>query len=350
VSLRRVARSVLYLAALLGGALLAHLTAPAPLPLAQVTPLFAPERAHAAESMPSAIALEPVEKPTALEPQPLIEVPITPHRAPAAYGGGRIIEGKTFHRLIFFTFDDGPDRRTTPLLLDRLDAVGVKAAFFLTAGRIAGRNGMEREQANIAREIKARGHMIGSHTVDHLQLPLLDDAAATAQLTGAEDIFQRVLDLHPVLIRPPGGSRSPRIDALLAQHGYTTVLWNLGAADYQVKDAHDLLASFRKVLDWREREHAGRGGIVLLHDTYAWSVDAFQLIWAELWARNCRLLARGEELYDIVPDLEFFYEARGTATASTPAQPADPAEPVLAERQARLRVETKQRCSATDGF
>ena len=128
------------------------------------------------------------------------------------------------------------------------------------------------------------------------------------------------------------------------------MLWNLGAADYQVKNAHDVLEIFRKVLDWRERENAGRGGIVLLHDTYAWSVDAFQLIWADLWARNCQLLARGEELYDIVPDLEFFYEARGTATASAPAQPADPAEPVLAERQARLRAEAKQRCSATDGF
>jgi peptidoglycan-N-acetylglucosamine deacetylase len=344
VTVRRGARLLLYVTALLGGAVVAHLTAPAPSragQVEQVAPLLAPEHVYAAQITTSAKLAEPVQQAAAAAPARL---------APAAYGGGRIIDGKTSHRLIFFTFDDGPDRRTTPLLLDRLDAVGVKAAFFLTAARIAERNGMEREQANIAREIQARGHLLGSHTVDHLQLPLLDDAAATAQVAGAEDIFQRVLGFRPVLIRPPGGARSARIDELLAQRGYTTVLWNLGAGDYQVKSAPEVLDMFRRMLEWRERENGDRGGVVLLHDTYAWSVDAFQLIWADLWARNCRLLARGEELYDVVPDLDFFYQARGDATASTLAQPAEPPAALLAERQARLRAEAKQRCSATDVF
>jgi peptidoglycan/xylan/chitin deacetylase (PgdA/CDA1 family) len=304
----------------------------------ELPPILTPQRARAAEALSSA-------------PRPTTEGKEDPAiRAPAAYGGGRIIEGGTPHRLIFFTFDDGPDRRTTPLLLDRLDAVGVKAGFFLTAGRIAGRNAMEREQATLAREILARGHLLGNHTVDHMQLPLLDDNAALAQVIGAETIFKRVLGFRPVLMRPPGGARSARIDELLAQRGYTTVLWNLGAGDFQVKSAREVFDVFRKVLERRERESGDRGGVVLLHDTYSWSVDAFQLIWAELWARNCRLLARGEELYDIVPDLSFFYQARGTAPAGKVADPARPPARVLAERQTRLRAEAKQRCSATDGF
>ena len=326
-------RPVLYVAALLSGALVAQLRGP----------LDSPAHAAAAVPMPAAVHTPPAPEPT--PPAPLEPAP-TPAVEAAAYGGGRIIEGWTPHRLIYFTFDDGPDRRTTPLLLDRLDAVGVKAGFFLTASRIVGRDAREREQADLAREIVARGHNIGNHTVDHLQLPLLRDEAVIDQVERAEQIFQRVLGFHPLLIRPPGGARSPRIDDLLAKRGYTTVLWNLGAGDFQVKSASEVLKVFRGTLDRREQRGKHRGGVVLLHDTYAWSVDAFQLIWAELWERNCRLLARGEELYDVVPNLSFFHQPRGDDSASAIASPATPSPAVLAERQARLRAEAKLRCGA----
>lgn len=338
-----VVRAVWYVNALALGAVLAQFGGRTRAELAQTTAaavrsVLDPARAHAA-------ALEVQTSPEATEP--------TPPPKPAdstSYGRGRIIEGGTPQRLILFSFDDGPDRRTTPLLLDRLDAAGIKAVFFLTASRIAGRNAAEREQAQLAQEIVQRGHLVGSHTVDHLQLPLLDDTGATAQVLGAEEIFQRVLGFRPSLIRPPGGARSPRIDTLLAERSYTTVLWNLGAGDFQVKSANEVLDTFRKVLERRAREDGDQGGIVLLHDTYAWSVDAFQLIWAELWARNCRLLERGEELYDIVSDLQYFHQPRDGAPIGTVALPVRLPAALLEARQAKLRRETAQRCSAADGF
>ena len=268
---------------------------------------------------------------------------------PAAYGGGRIIEGSTPHRLIYFTFDDGPKRSTTPVLLDRLDAAGVKATFFLTASRLRGENTLERDQIAVAQEIVARGHTIGNHTVDHMQLPMLTDPQVIAQVEGAERLFDLALGFHPLLIRPPGGAHSPRIDELLADRGYTIVLWNLGAGDFQVKSPEEVLSQFISVLEWREREQGDRGGVVLLHDTHSWSVDAFQLIWAELQARNCKLLERGEELFDIVPDLSFFYEARDGAPATTRAASANPPPWQLAQRQERLRIETRRRCADRHG-
>jgi peptidoglycan/xylan/chitin deacetylase (PgdA/CDA1 family) len=340
-SIHGLQRVALYTAAVLSGALVAHLHGPLERPVQAAAPDHEVQPAPPFSAQPAVEATSEVET---LEP-----IPRAPEPAPTL-GGGRIIEGWTPHRLIYFTFDDGPDRRTTPLLLDRLDAVGVKAAFFLTASRILGRDAREREQAELAREIVSRGHALGNHTVDHLQLPLLGDAAATDQVARAEEIFERVLGFHPLLIRPPGGARSPRIDDLLAKRGYTTVLWNLGAGDFQVKSASEVLKLFRATLDRREQRGKHRGGVVLLHDTYAWSVDAFQLIWAELWERNCRLLARGEELYDVVPDLSFFYQPRADDSASALAAPANPPAQVLSERQAALRAEAKQRCGAAESF
>ena len=65
-------------------------------------------------------------------------------------------------------------------------------------------------------------------------------------------------------------------------------------------------------------------------------------------AQNCDLLARGEELYDIVDDPSFFFVPRGDAAPGTPAPAASVSDEVLAERQARLRVETAQRCGGAN--
>jgi hypothetical protein len=126
------------------------------------------------------------------------------------------------------------------------------------------------------------------------------------------------------------------------------MLWNLGAGDFQVDDATQVLELFRKVFERRERENGDRGGIVLLHDTYAWSVDAFELILADLQARNCELLAQGEELFDVVDDPALFFQARGEANPSVEAE-APTVEPAwLAARQARLRTRTATLCDGAD--
>ena len=258
---------------------------------------------------------------------------------------GRIIRGATPHRLILFTFDDGPDRATTPKLLDRLDAMGIRAVFFLTGSNLRGINVAERKNQAIARDAIARGHWVASHGMNHRQLPLLTDVEVMAEVVEVEKVFEQVLGQRPWLIRPPGGARSGRVDRLLANRGYTTVLWNLGAGDFQVNKAADVHATWRAVMERREAQ-GERGGIVLLHDTYSWSVDAFQLIVNDLLARNCELLAKGEELFDFVDDPALFFQARAEADASSEANPATLTAAVLESRQAKLREETRQRCAS----
>ena len=97
-----------------------------------------------------------------------------------------VITGATPHRLILFTFDDGPNRHTTPRLLDYLDAAGVRGVFFVTASRIVGETRRQRIQQDIARDIVERGHMIGNHTLDHEELPALDTAQVQAQIIAEE--------------------------------------------------------------------------------------------------------------------------------------------------------------------
>jgi len=297
----------------------------------------------AAATAPPPLRIEIVPAPS--PPAPALEAPRRTTLG-ETYRDGLVITGATPHRIILFTFDDGPDRRTTPVLLDRLDAAGVHAVFFLSCARLRGTIPAEREQIAIAQETARRGHIVASHTCDHIQLPILDDVGVRAQLTEAEDIFEKLFGGRPWLVRPPGGSRSPRIDHLIAARGYTQVLWNLGAGDFQVRTATDVYDTWRRVFERRERDYGDRGGIVLLHDTYAWSVDAFQLIYDDLMAQNCRFLERGEELFDVLDDPGPFFVPRLGAPPGAVAPGATLPPEWIAGRQARLREETAQRCRA----
>jgi peptidoglycan/xylan/chitin deacetylase (PgdA/CDA1 family) len=260
---------------------------------------------------------------------------------------GRIITGATPHRFILFTFDDGPDVRYTRALLDALDQTEIRALFFLTTRRFEGQTPYERGLAEIAREIAARGHRVGSHSMDHVQLPLVSTPDLVTQVDASAAILEREVGTLPALFRPPGGSRSPRIDGYLASHGYTQVLWNLGTGDVQVRSADAVLDTFRRVLEVRERDHDERGGIVLLHDIHAWSIEAFPRIVAYLDRRNCDFLRAGDELYDFVDDPAFFFEARHEGDAADAVAEASIPADVIAARQIRARARATLRCEDT---
>ncbi|MDD9945007.1 MAG: polysaccharide deacetylase family protein [Myxococcales bacterium] len=263
-------------------------------------------------------------------------------------GAGRTISGGTPHRLIHFTFDDGPDARTTPRLLDELDRLGIKATFFFSASRFRGRERRNRDAPALARDVLSRGHSVGSHSVDHQRMARLSPRALRAQLDENDRLFFEVFGQRTFLFRPPFGSTNAALDRLLAARGYTNVMWNVGLADWVERPPEQLLRTFVRVLRRNEREHGQRGGVVLLHDTHAWTVDALRLLVGHLRDRNCELLGDPEaELYDVVDSLEPFYQA---ANPERPGQVADLAllgPEAMNTRQQRLRAQTIARCQAS---
>lgn len=346
--IRRAGQVVLCASAIAAGAGLAWATQPDYFEPRGQFPLAMPDMsAMPALTASHRPAIDPIEiQPSFLEPPAPPAPPEEPEVGAFAESlrDGMVITGATSHRLILFTFDDGPDTRNTPGLLDILDEYGIRAVFFLTAHRLAANTPWAQRNQAVAREIVRRGHIVGNHTVDHAQLPMLASDAARAQVEEASAIIERVLGERSWLMRPPGGGRSARIDGLIADTHHTQVLWNIGTGDYQVRDSASVVTTFQRVLARRERENGERGGIVLLHDTHAWSVEAVPQIVSWLRERNCDFLEQGEELYDIVGDPRYFHAMRGDRSASETAPPAELSSDVLAARQQRLRADTRQRC------
>lgn len=248
------------------------------------------------------------------------------------FPSGLTIRGGTHRRTILFTFDDGPSKRTTPELLDLLDQLDIKALFFVTSESFGNGNPWEREHADIVRDIVRRGHMVGNHTETHRQLPLLNNAEIEAELTRSGNKIAWAAGSYPRLIRPPGGAMSKRVEWLLAENGYTSVMWALYPADLEESSPEGVVRAFFRVLDRREQDTGDRGGIVLMHDTKRHSVEALPRIVEGLERRNCKLLERGEELYDVVDDLGYFI-------------PGYELDESLRERQEALREDTARRCA-----
>ena len=68
---------------------------------------------------------------------------------------------RTTEKLLYLSFDDGPDPDSTPLLLDLLASYNVKVMFFC--------NGKAAEKyPDLMDKIMSGGHLIGNHGYNHL--------------------------------------------------------------------------------------------------------------------------------------------------------------------------------------
>src|SRR5215468_6877655 len=93
----------------------------------------------------------------------------TPAAGDSASGGPEVL----------FTFDDGPNPKTTPLVLDTLARHHIHAVFFLVGEMAANRSP---RVAAIVQRILRDGHVIASHTMKHHDLCRVSEPAAAADI------------------------------------------------------------------------------------------------------------------------------------------------------------------------
>lgn len=246
--------------------------------------------------------------------------------------GGGVLEGHTQRRMLHFTFDDGPDAEHTPALLDLLDRAGMKATFFFSTSRFDPQQLRNAHAPGMAIEVARRGHQLGVHGFEHVRMGRLRPPELDEQMAQTEAMFASVFGTRSFLFRPPFGSRNGALDRMLDDAGYVTAMWNIGMADWVQRAPEQIRTTFWRVLARNEAENGARGGIVLMHDTHAWSVEAFGLIAESIHARNCELLAAGEELFDVVDSMTPWVHP--------------PSESAYSARQAALQEQVRARCQA----
>jgi peptidoglycan-N-acetylglucosamine deacetylase len=152
---------------------------------------------------------------------------------------------KTNEKVLYLTFDDGPDREVTFPLLRILSDNAVRAVFFCS-GRSASEN-LELIQA-----IKSGGHTIGNHGYDHI------NGWDSSQEEYIENVSKASAVTSLNIFRPPYG-RMKHSQYLTLKKDYHIILWDIMPYDFD--QAFGPEQSFSTL-----KRYIRPGSIIVLHD------------------------------------------------------------------------------------
>jgi len=153
---------------------------------------------------------------------------------------------------IILSFDDGPDMRYTPELLDKLDKNNVRAVFFVVAEKA-------RENPDLIRQISERGHMIGFHSLEHRDVWRKSPFYQVREFKSGLEIL-RTMGCKVSYYRAPWGHLNLISLLLSKKYGLGIILWTVMAQDWE-KDSTALRVTERL------RRRIGKGGVICLHDS-----------------------------------------------------------------------------------
>jgi peptidoglycan-N-acetylglucosamine deacetylase len=168
--------------------------------------------------------------------------------------------------LVSITFDDGPNPRATPRILDVLRRERVHATFFVL-GRHAER------WPELVRRAALEGHQLGNHGYYHRKLHRRAPAFVRDDITRGTEHIVRASGVRPRHFRAPHGFRSPWVTPIASSLGQRTVGWSLGVWDSARPGAEAIAA--------RALEGMKAGSILLLHDGDGYDPDGDRLQTAE---------------------------------------------------------------------
>lgn len=159
---------------------------------------------------------------------------------------------------VTITFDDGPDPKWTPKILDILKQRGVHATFFLIGSNAE-------KYPWLVRRILAEGHCIGNHTYTHGNLGVMSDKQVRLELNATQRLIETITGRSTSLFRPPYNADSQPSTpeelsplAVAEDLNYLIVLEAIDPEDWARPGAAEIVN--------RVRQQRHLGNIVLLHD------------------------------------------------------------------------------------
>jgi len=169
-----------------------------------------------------------------------------------SFFGNFICRGSRDRKRVALTFDDGPDERSTPALLELLQQRGVQAAFFGVGKRVT-------EHPEIAARIVREGHLLENHSFAHSNATnFFSVPRLRTELKEAQEAIRQATGIVPTCFRPPMGLSNPRIFRAAREAGLKVIGWSARGLDTKLTDSDKVVSRICRRLE--------PGAIILLHD------------------------------------------------------------------------------------
>ena len=191
-------------------------------------------------------------------------------------------------KYIALTFDDGPDRTVTTRILDYLAEYDAKATFFVEGRRIP-------QTEDLIRRMFDEGHGIGNHTFSHDMLTAIPAARMNWQILETNRLLEELLGTRINMFRPPYMATNQRINNFVRDLDMSIILWDIDPRDWENLNAQRIANHII--------ERVQDGSIIILHDLYATTADAVEIVLRTLTERGF-VFVTVEELINMHHGLE----------------------------------------------
>ena len=191
------------------------------------------------------------------------------------------------------TFDDGPNPKVTPKILDTLKEHKIQGAVFFVTGANAQR------YPDLLKRIVAEGHVLGNHTWSHPDLTKVSQATVLSELKKTDAAVDKVLgyDYPLKLVRPPYGATNKSVlGTLHDKYGGKSVVWQVDSLDWRVQSdlrqgkkttpLTDRVVSGVKAMDKK-----GNGGVILMHDIHSNTAKDLDKVLDTLEAKGYKMIS-----------------------------------------------------------
>ncbi|RXK59326.1 polysaccharide deacetylase family protein [Lacibacter luteus] len=155
----------------------------------------------------------------------------------------------TKEKILYLTFDDGPNAIATPFVLAELKKYNAKATFFCIGNNV-------QQEPELYKQLFIEGHRIGNHTHDHL------NGFHTKDEVWLNNIKEAAKWIDSDLFRPPYGKIKAFQAKVLQESNppFKVIMWSVLSADFDEKNSPQKCFQFVK-------NNAKPGSIVVFHDS-----------------------------------------------------------------------------------
>lgn len=178
---------------------------------------------------------------------------------------------------LLLTFDDGPDEKMTPDVLNTLKNNDVRAMFFLVGYRAE-------KYPHIVRQIVGGGHKIGNHSYAHYNDRVPGYSEYRGDILKCQEVIRNITGVEPRYFRPPRGIIS--LPSLLAPRsiGLRNIFWSLEGGEWGKNRQAGIDFIIQSIVC-----SAKNRDILLLHDDHSSVTDILNGILPALREKNIDL-------------------------------------------------------------
>ena len=158
--------------------------------------------------------------------------------------------------MIALTFDDGPRKGSTELIVDALKKVNGRATFFVVGQ-------MVEQSPDLVKKAVEAGCQIGNHTYDHANLNKLGAYGVKTEVNKCSNAVYAAAGVYPMIGRPPYGSVNQTVRNAVSIPWFN---WNVDTLDWKNRDANYV---YNYVIN-----NVKDGQVILMHDLHPTTAQA----------------------------------------------------------------------------